>query len=149
MATNLDDLFAMAESEAGASGEREAGGYYNPEGDCIQFYNVDVPYRRDRVDELLTLYKALDDGRVIGFQLKGISQLPPEVEAIGVDHTPDEVMAIGLVSAVMFTFASRYPTKAVHVERGHATLGRYMEAARVVPQASFTRDRVPFEHEPV
>jgi len=149
MASNLDDLFAMAESEAEASGEREAGGYYNPEGDCIQFYNVDVPYRRDRVDELLTLYKALDDGRVIGFQLKGVSQLPEEVEAVNVGRTADEVVAIGLVSAVMFTFASRYPTKAVNVQRGQATLGRYMEAARVVPQASFTRDRLPFEHEHV
>lgn len=70
----LDDLFRQV--GVGAGGERHPGAYYSPEGDCVFVYNEDVAYDRDRIDELLTVYRALDDRRIVGLQIKGVRKLP-------------------------------------------------------------------------
>ncbi|HKB16325.1 MAG TPA: hypothetical protein VKF62_09670 [Planctomycetota bacterium] len=51
-------------------------GWYSREGDCVFFFNEDVPYRAERVDDLLTLYRALGSDRIVGAEVKGIRNLP-------------------------------------------------------------------------
>ena len=71
---DLRDLLRQAEKRA----ERMPlpSGWYSREGDCVFFFNEDVPYRGERVDDLLTVYRALGGGRIVGAQVKGIRKLP-------------------------------------------------------------------------
>ncbi len=46
--------------------------WYNPDGDCIILQIADEAFVAQRVDEVLTVYDAVSDGRAIGFQIKGI-----------------------------------------------------------------------------
>jgi hypothetical protein len=52
------------------------GGFYSPEGDCVYFFDEDVAYRCERVDGLLTVFRAEDDGRIVGVLIKDVSELP-------------------------------------------------------------------------
>jgi hypothetical protein len=48
---------------------------YSREGDCVIFYFEESESYGDRVDGILTVYRALDDDRIVGCQLKGIATL--------------------------------------------------------------------------
>ncbi|MEM1107271.1 MAG: hypothetical protein AAGH99_01105 [Planctomycetota bacterium] len=48
---------------------------YSQSGDCIFYYLEDAESYAERVDEVLTVYRAFDDDRTVGFQIKGISAL--------------------------------------------------------------------------
>lgn len=55
----------------------ESRPFYSIVGDCIHFYFENVDHFADRVDCWLTVYKAFDDDRMIGFKLKNIKALIP------------------------------------------------------------------------
>jgi len=59
-------------------------GYYSHEGDCVFVYNEGGEYIRQRVDGLLTLFRAPDDGRIIGLQIKGVKA--EQVIGVSVTH---------------------------------------------------------------
>lgn len=46
--------------------------WYNPHGDCIIYQTADEAVVRDRIDELLTIYRSAVDDRPIGFQIKDV-----------------------------------------------------------------------------
>lgn len=78
--------------------------YFSPEGDCLFFYNEDAPYYRERVDNLLTVFRAVKGGRIMGLQVKGISDLPNH-SALGVDvTTKDKLPRFDLVNIVLFSY---------------------------------------------
>lgn len=52
--------------------EFRAEPWYNPHGDCITYQTADEAVVRDRIDELLTIYRSAIDNRPIGFQVKGV-----------------------------------------------------------------------------
>ena len=56
------------------SGRQEfvAEPWYNPHGDCVVYQTADEAVVRDRIDELLTIYRSGEDNRPIGFQIKGV-----------------------------------------------------------------------------
>ncbi len=46
--------------------------WYNPDGDCVQYYFDNSESYRDRIDDKLTLYRSLETDRIVGCQIKGI-----------------------------------------------------------------------------
>jgi hypothetical protein len=73
-----DELGALLdEGTKRAPARPKPGGWYSPEGDCVFFYRENARSHAERVDDLLTIYRADDDGRILGAQVKGITKLPP------------------------------------------------------------------------
>ncbi len=61
------------------AGRRRIGlpsGWYSRVADCAFLYNEDVEHWADRVDETLTLLRALEDDRIVGAEVRGIRALP-------------------------------------------------------------------------
>ena len=52
-----------------------AGAFYSPDSDSFQFYKENVDFYAERIDCWLTIYKAFEDDRLIGFKLKNIRTL--------------------------------------------------------------------------
>ncbi|HUW30135.1 MAG TPA: hypothetical protein VM223_00825 [Planctomycetota bacterium] len=48
---------------------------YNEFGDCIDYRTSGETAYRDRLNSLITLYRSMEDDRVIGFQIKGVTAL--------------------------------------------------------------------------
>jgi hypothetical protein len=46
--------------------------WYNPDGDCIIYQTSDEAIVADRIDESLTIYRSVEAGKAIGFQIKGV-----------------------------------------------------------------------------
>lgn len=49
--------------------------WYNPYGDCLVFHVSEDATYADRVDEVLTLYRSIEDDGVVGFQIKGVQAI--------------------------------------------------------------------------
>jgi hypothetical protein len=49
--------------------------YYSKEGDFLTYFFEGVDHFAERVDDVLTVFQAMDDERVIGFKLKGLAHL--------------------------------------------------------------------------
>ena len=58
---------------------------YTDVGDCVELYFEDADCYADRVDCWLTLYRAFDDRRVVGFMLKNIKTLLSRFDALGLE----------------------------------------------------------------
>jgi len=63
----------------------ESHPFYSPEGDCVKLYFENVDFFADRVDCWLTVYKAFDDKRVVGFKLKNIQTLVSAFDELGLN----------------------------------------------------------------
>jgi hypothetical protein len=75
---NVDPLATLLdEIDRGWDGKVRRGHYLSPEGDCLFVYNEPVSYFAERIDGLLTVYRALGEGegRIIGLQIKGLKGL--------------------------------------------------------------------------
>lgn len=72
----IDDILASLEREP-AEPPAYPTSYYSADGDCVFVYNQGGEYVRQRVDNLLTVFRAPMSGRIIGLQIKGIRHLPP------------------------------------------------------------------------
>ena len=104
----LSSVESLLQELARKSQTRVPGGWRSKVGDCVRYFNEDASHYRERVDELLTLYRADDDARIIGVQIKGMSRLPKhDVLAILVQSGELEV-----VTLLMLTFAQRPERKA-------------------------------------
>lgn len=58
---------------------------YSSVGDCVELYFEDADHHAERIDCWLTVYKAFDDQRLIGFKLKNIEALLSAFDALGLD----------------------------------------------------------------
>jgi hypothetical protein len=57
---------------------------YFKEGDFVSYFLEDCPYLAERVDELLTVYRAMDDkGRLVGCKIKGVRKLQQRMGEFG------------------------------------------------------------------
>jgi hypothetical protein len=72
---NLADYLRDTSAQPSAPNDKPSG-YVSADGDCLFYHHEDVPYFADRVDGLLTLFRAMTDSHLVGFELKGISQMP-------------------------------------------------------------------------
>lgn len=60
--------------KAAAKGETipRPGWYHSKDGDCIFAHWEDVPSYAERINGPITVYRAMDDKRIVGCQLKGV-----------------------------------------------------------------------------
>jgi hypothetical protein len=56
----------MAEIEAKWDGTTGPGHFYSEAGQCRFWYIENVPYYSQRISDTITVYRALDDKRIIG-----------------------------------------------------------------------------------
>lgn len=52
-----------------------AGAFYSSDGDCAFVYTANVDHWRDRIDPLLTVYRAVTGDRIVGLQIKNLKRL--------------------------------------------------------------------------
>lgn len=106
--TDISKILDQAKDDA--AGKSEKGGFYSPEGDCVFFYNEDVPYTRERVDDLLTVYRADDDRRIVGLQIKAVKKLPKHDRMkVTVARKVDGSKTVDLVYLLLQTFKKATP----------------------------------------
>lgn len=71
MAEDINDFLSSLEGKPSFKSEP----WYNQAGDCLEFYLVSDESYADRVDTLLTVFRAFDTDQIVGFQLKGITAI--------------------------------------------------------------------------
>ena len=49
--------------------------FYSKEGDFLTYYFCDEDFYADRIDDILTIYRTMDQADFVGFKLKGIRHL--------------------------------------------------------------------------
>ena len=108
-------------------------GFYSREGDCLYFYTEDVPELGEYVDPLLTLYRALDDRRMIGAHIHGIARLPED------DPLRLRILQDGSVDMAELLLCTFYRQKAASPEANAEKARKYFEAMRVL------RGKVPLK----
>src|ERR1700720_4609324 len=69
---------------------------YTPEGDSLMFYMKDEESYRERIDELLTVYRAVETNEIIGCQIKGVRHKLDELSKFLVTVTSEE-FGLGLL----------------------------------------------------
>ena len=53
--------------------------FYNPDGDCVEFFAKNEKYYGERVDDYVTVYKAVDTDEIIGSVIKNVRSLCKEL----------------------------------------------------------------------
>lgn len=65
--------------KANKVGQFKPAAIYSPEGDSLTFIFEDARYYRERIDDFLTVYRAMEpgesEGRLVGCQLKGVPKV--------------------------------------------------------------------------
>ena len=57
--------------------------FYSQTNDAVYFYHEDADHHAERIDCWLTIYKAFDDERLIGFKIKNLKVLLSRFDALG------------------------------------------------------------------
>ena len=91
--------------------------WYNGPGDCIIFQTTDEAIVAERVDEILTIYRSVETGIPVGYQIKGVRALTEKFgwDGIRVDHKNegDELTEISISALLLGAY-----------EQGPKTIGR-------------------------
>lgn len=75
MLSERTDFKEAVESLIGEPDEVGPYGFYNVDGDCVEFVVSPCNFYADRVDDLLTLYREFFTDREVGFVIKGIKSM--------------------------------------------------------------------------
>src|SRR5437763_8978343 len=65
--------------------------FYTPEGDSLMFYIKDEESYRERIDELLTVYRSINTNQIIGCQIKGVRHKLDELRRFSVKVASEEL----------------------------------------------------------
>lgn len=63
---------------------------YTPEGDSLMFFMKDEESYRERIDELLTVYRSMQTNGIVGCQIKGVRHKLDELSKYSVTVTSGE-----------------------------------------------------------
>lgn len=74
---------------------------YTPEGDSLMFYIKDEESYRERIDDLLTVYRSFATNEIIGCQIKGVRTKLDELNKFLVTVESEEVLLSLLFLAYM------------------------------------------------
>lgn len=104
--------------------------WYNAAGDCVIYQlDEDTEIVADRIDELLTIYRALNTRKAIGFQIKGVHALAKKFGwhaiAIKAAGAVDEIKNISMAALVLSAY-----------ENGPLTISRRQGYAEAVSSCS-------------
>lgn len=78
---------------------------YTPEGDSLMFYMKDEESYRERIDELLTVYRSIETNEIIGCQIKGVRHKLDELSKFLVTLKSQE-LELGLLFLTYMAMAS-------------------------------------------
>jgi len=105
MANELDPLSdVMRQIDADGVRPHPPSAFYSPEGDCVLFYAEDVEHYGQRVDEFLTVFRATNDDRIVGCEIKHAKRWPELPVAALLKDSP----RVDLVVVVAGTYAKLY-----------------------------------------
>ena len=65
--------------------------FYSPDGDFLTFYFRDEDHYAERVDELLTVYRSMENHELIGCKIKGVSRILDTLGRFGVEVEDGEM----------------------------------------------------------
>ena len=82
---------------------------YTPEGDSLMFYMKDEESYRERIDDLLTVYRSIETNEIIGCQIKGVRHKLDELSKFLVTVSSTE-LELGLLFLTYMAMASRDET---------------------------------------
>jgi hypothetical protein len=125
------------------SKQNECKIWYNKEGDCFQLKTRhDVAIIGKRIDEYLTLYVSVEDGKPIGFQLKDIKALIKEFKtdlmSVQADYVPADKSLVS-ITALMVRALIRMPSSI------NRTFG-YTDALNTIVKEDEDRIRMPMSY---
>jgi len=106
--------------------------WYNPDGDCIIYQMSDEAIVADRVDEVLTIYRSVNTGNAIGYQIKGVAAI---IQRFGLDG----LAVISKEDNKELLQVSAYALLLAAYERGPKTIGRrksYVDVFEACPSPS-------------
>lgn len=72
---NVLKMFNAIEEHERLGIEWKPCAFYYPDGDLIEWYNERGSYYGDRINEIITLYRAEDDDRIVGGCIKNIDYI--------------------------------------------------------------------------
>lgn len=111
-------------------GVTKRGAITSNDGECVFFYNEQGRHFRERVDDVLTVYRA-PEGRIIGLQVK-TTMLPPH-NAIGVRVlSGDGEQCQHLVTLLLKTFVKRVRDSSAKTTPSADVASKYLEAISAV-----------------
>jgi len=111
--------------------------WYNRFGDCVIFQIADEAFVAERIDELLSVYHSVNDGRTIGFQIKGVLAIIKKfgLDGLSIKSETDanELKSISIAALLLAAY-----------EEGPRTLGRRRAYASVM-ECPVDRRSIPTE----
>lgn len=69
----LNEDFSKTMQEMAKGHTFTPGAYYNRDGDCIEFMAKEEAFYAERIDDLVTVYRSMNDQRIVGALIKGVS----------------------------------------------------------------------------
>ena len=109
---------------------------HSPAGDCLFFYFREDESWADRVDELLTVYRAFATDRVVGFKLKNVSLLKEQLGTFLVEFETKEV-------SIYLLFTRMLQWKLQEVRSPDSTAELVRKYAEAIEAAGPTTARLP------
>lgn len=70
---------------------------YCRDSDAVHFFWSDVDYFAERVDDLLTVYRAVEDERLIGLKIKGVARILERFNSLGLGLLDGQVSVEALL----------------------------------------------------
>lgn len=138
---SLEEATASREKVGPQEGPRR-GGFYSPEGECYFVYLEDALSFGQRVDEFFTVYKAVDDERLTGFQVKCTDFPRPHRLSYRVGRTnPEPGSPLDAVELVIEALNAAAAKRTRGMPDGRQ-LSEYIDAVRAVG-----KERLPVRRE--
>src|SRR6266545_2635137 len=79
--------------------------WYNPEGDCIIYQTTDEALVADRIDQSLTIYRSVENGKAIGYQIKDVAAIVSRFGLGGIavewSENKDELTSVSIYSLLL------------------------------------------------
>ncbi len=69
---------------------------YSGNGDCVYYHWRSDEFYRDRIDDKLTVYRAIEGGDAVGCQIKGISALQKKLGDFGISINEQDGMPLAI-----------------------------------------------------
>jgi hypothetical protein len=115
-----DDLMEFLETKEPLGFESRPT--YSPDGDFLTFYfRADEAYA-ERVDELLTVFRAIDSHELVGCKVKGVRRIVQTIRNFGVTIRPEWGHPLSLL------FMSAACGKPPELQKYYEEMGRYTSA---------------------
>jgi hypothetical protein len=85
---------------------------YSGNGDCIYYHWRPDEFYRDRIDDKLTVYRAINGGEAVGCQIKGVAALQKKLGDFGISVNQQDGIPLAIFLFVSQTVADSTETDA-------------------------------------